>query len=140
MASVVTNYNIKQVTNYDVQDNATIQRQITMPNRVPDGKGGYKIVDEVVTVDYKLALDGVNILKLGYCCEPKGVDYPIYLQMNGSYQEFKVGKNGMYEMQPEEWKNVNIQDPVEKTTDVLITGVRVPAGIEFTLDYVVSIN
>lgn len=140
MASVVTNYNIKQVTNYDVQDNATIQRQITMPNRVPDGKGGYKIVNEVVTVDYKLALDGVNILKLGYCCEPKGVDYPIYLQMNGSYQEFKVGKNGMYEMQPEEWKNVNIQDPVEKTTDVLITGVRVPAGIEFTLDYVVSIN
>lgn len=140
MASVVTNYNIKQVTNYDVQDNATIQRQITIPNRVPDGKGGYKIVDEIVTVDYKLALDGVNILKLGYCCEPKGVDYPIYLQMNGSYQEFKVGKNGMYEMQPEEWKNVNIQDPIEKTTDVLITGVRVPAGIEFTLDYVVSIN
>ena len=83
MASVVTNYNIKQVTNYDVQDNATIQRQITIPNRVPDGKGGYKIVDEIVTVDYKLALDGVNILKLGYCCEPKGVDYPIYLQMNG---------------------------------------------------------
>lgn len=140
MASVVTNYNIKQVTNYDVQDNATIQRQITIPNRVPDGKGGYKIVDEIVTVDYKLALDGVNILKLGYCCEPKGVDYPIYLQMNGSYQEFKVGKNGMYEMQPEEWKNVNIQNPIEKTTDVLITGVRVPAGIEFTLDYVVSIN
>ena len=140
MASVVTNYNIKQVTNYDVQDNATIQRQITIPNRVPDGKGGYKIVDEIVTVDYKLALDGVNILKLGYCCEPKGVDYPIYLQMNGSYQEFKVGKNGMYEMQPEEWKNVNIQDPIEKTTDVLITGVRVPAGIEFTLDYVVLIN
>ena len=43
-------------------------------------------------------------------------------------------------MQPEEWKNVNIQNPIEKTTDVLITGVRVPAGIEFTLDYVVSIN
>lgn len=140
MTSVVTNYNIKQVTNYDIQDAATIQKTITVPSRVPDGKGGYKIIDTYVTVDYKTALDGVNILKMGYCCEPKGIDYPIYLQMNGSYQEFKVGRDGIYEMQPENWQNVNLLDPIEKITNVIITGVRVPANIEFTLDYVVSIN
>ena len=46
----------------------------------------------------------------------------------------------MYEMQPEDWKNINIQDPVDKTTDIIITGVQVPEGIEFTLDYVLTIN
>lgn len=140
MASVVTNYNIKQVTNYDIQDAAIIQKIVSIPSRVSDGNGGYTIVNTDVTVDYKTAVDGVNILKMGYCCEPKGIDYPIYLQMNGSYKEFKVGRDGMYEMQPENWQNVNLSDPTEKTTDIIITGVRVPANIEFTLDYVVSIN
>ena len=46
----------------------------------------------------------------------------------------------MYEIQSEDWKNVNIQDSVDNTTDIIITGVQVPEGIEFTLDYVLTIN
>ena len=125
----VSNYNIKQITNYDISGYPTVNYSITFPN------------GDVKTVPYITALDGSQIVKLGYCCEPKGIDYPIYLTIKGQGTlPFKVGRDGMYEMQSEDWKNVNIQDSMNKTTDIIITGVQVPEGIEFTLDYVLTIN
>ena len=125
----VSNYNIKQITNYDISGYPTVNYSITFPN------------GDVKTVPYITALDGSQIVKLGYCCEPKGIDYPIYLTIKGQGTlPFKVGRDGMYEMQSEDWKNVNIQDSMNKITDIIITGVQVPEGIEFTLDYVLTIN
>ena len=46
----------------------------------------------------------------------------------------------MYEMQPELWHDVNKSDIEKEETIVVVTGVRVPKGIEFTLDYVLTIN
>lgn len=142
MASVVSNFNIKQVTNHDNLPYVGTY-SVDVPYAIPDGNGGFIIETKPTDVRYLVATNDNNqrIVKLEYCCEPKGIDYPIYLTIKGQGTlPLKVGRNGMYEMQPEDWKNVNIQDPVDKTTDITITGVQVPEGIEFTLDYVLTIN
>ena len=59
----VSNYNIKQITNYDISDYPTVNYSITFPN------------GDVKTVPYITALDGSQIVKLGYCCEPKGITF-----------------------------------------------------------------
>lgn len=88
---------------------------------------------------YVIAVTGKQILKLGYCCENKGHIYPIFLKMNGSYNTpIFIGKEGMYEMQPEAFKDINNSESTEFTSNVIVTEVMVPAGIDFTLDYVVS--
>ena len=140
--AAVTNYNIKQVTNYDIQGNGTVDYNIAVPRRnsTPNENGEYDIINSSETVPYKTALSNIQILKLGYCCEPKGALYPIFLEINGSYKEIKIGRDGIYEMQPETWTNINDSNAEEKTSNVIITGVRVPAEINFTLDYVVAIN
>lgn len=141
--AVITNYNIKQVTNYDIsKDSPTIVHTIDIPKRssIKDASGHYPISMVRTNVNYKIAIDNVQILKLGYCCENKGIVYPIYLNVNGSYKQIQVGKNGMYEMQPETWKDINDTSAEEKTSNIIITGVQVPENINFTLEYVVSIN
>ena len=126
----VSNYNIKQITNYDISGYPTINYSITFPN------------GDVKTVPYITALDGSQIVKLGYCCEPKGIELPIYIKTNDGkgYREIQVGKTGMYEMQPELWHDINKLDTEKEETTVIVTGVRVPERIEFTLDYVLTIN
>jgi hypothetical protein len=88
---------------------------------------------------YVVAVSDKEILKLGYCCEEKGHIYPIFLEMNGKYEIIRLWKNGIYEMQPEQFTNANDSDAEEETTDVIVTGVMVPAGIDFVLDYVTSV-
>ena len=46
----------------------------------------------------------------------------------------------MYEMQPELWHDINKPDTEKEETTVIVTGVRVPERIKFTLDYVLTIN
>ena len=132
------NYNIRQVTNYDLDDAPTTIYTISVPERAtePDAEGNYPIsfVDE--EIEYKTALSNVEILKLGYCCSQNGIIYPIFLEMDGEYIQINMGKDCMYEFQPEQWKNVNDEEPKTKTTDIIVTGVRVPADIKFTLEYV----
>lgn len=135
------NYNIKQVTGYDITEHTpTVRRSVLVPERYKQKDGTYIIRDIYEDVNYRTILSNVQILKLGYCCENKGIIYPIFLQMNGTYKEIKVGRDGMYEMQPESWMNVNNKETEEKTTDVIITGVQVPDNINFTLEYVLGIN
>ena len=126
----VSNYNIKQITNYDISGYPTVNYSINFPN------------GDVKTVPYITALDGSQIVKLGYCCEPKGIELPIYIKTNDGkgYREIQVGKTGMYEMQPELWHDINKPDTEKEETTVIVTGVRVPERIEFTLDYVLTIN
>lgn len=142
MASVITNYNIKQITDTDLKDKTPIYYTIEVFERstTPDETGKYPINRVTKTISYKTAIDNTEIIKLGYCCENKGLMYPIFLEINGSYKEFQIGKTGMFEMSPEEWINVNDINSEEKTSNVVITGVRVPADIDFTLEYVISIN
>lgn len=91
-------------------------------------------------------LTGSNtpINKLGYICEPRGIIFPIALEVNGEYKTFELGKTGIFEVTPEIFGG---------DTEIIpkITGVRVPIGelgagftvtnpIKFKLDYMFAIN
>ena len=120
--------NVKQITNHDLSGAGSTTKTIT-------------IGDETRQVEYKIInstlLKG-NSYKMGYCCEPKGIGYPIYLTINGTNETtFYIGKTGMLEFQPEEWTDLNSEEPEVKETDVFVTEVKVPAGIAFTLDYII---
>ena len=116
--------NIKQITNYDLSDAPVVTKAIS--------KAG-----DLTTYPYKVIdisrLKG-TVIKLGYCCEVKGIAYPIFLTFPEGEEEIQIGKTGMYEFQPEEWLDVN-GDNTERTATVNCTQVAVPADIKFTLDY-----
>lgn len=114
--------NIKQITNYDLAGGGS-------PMSIH--KYGQ---DPAISYNYYTIPFSTKISKLGYCCEVKGIAYPIFLTINGSEAEFQIGKTGMFEFQPETWKNVN-EDSTERTVEVTCTQIRVPADIKFTLDY-----
>jgi len=127
-------YNVRQVTNYDLDDAPITTYTISIPERDDASPHDIHFIDE--EVEYKTALSNVEILKLGYCCSQDGIIYPIFLEMDGEYHQINIGKECMYEFQPETWKNVNDEEPIQKTSDVIVTGVKVPANIVFTLEYV----
>lgn len=132
----MANYNVKQITGYDVLDNPTFTYTITVPHRTPSGEIEFISED----VEYVQVIANVDVIKLGYCCEPKAFIYPIFLKMHDTYHQIQIGKDGMYEMQPEDWKDVNAEEVKEKTSNVIVSGVRVPKNVNFTLDYVLNIN
>ena len=78
------------------------------------------IIREAEVVDNYIELDLGHVVKFGYICETKGLQFPIYLKIDGDYVEFKMGKTGMFEI----------------NTDIDITGIKVPHGISFTIDYI----
>lgn len=81
-----------------------------------------EIVKNTEVIDNYIELDLGNVVKFGYICETKGLQFPIYLKIDGDYVEFKMGKTGMFEI----------------NTDIDITGIKVPSGISFTIDYIVK--
>ena len=117
--------NIKQLTNFDVSSIASEDISITK-----DG--------ETILYPYKkinLSTLGGKVIKLGYCCEIKGIGYPIFIiHENGIQSEITIGETGMYEFQPEIYQNVNESDE-EKEAIIYCTEVWVPANIQFVLDY-----
>ena len=124
-------YNISQANKSTVMDAQRIDPPI--PFSIPG--------DDSETPKYVVAVTDKNIIKLGYCCENKGHIYPIFLKMNGTYSmPTYIGKDGMYEMQPETFKDANNIEATKSTSDVIITEVMVPADIDFTLDYVTFDN
>ena len=58
-------------------------------------------------------------IKIGYMCEEKAKIFPIYLEIDGEYKKFQIGKTRIFEV-----------------SDVEISGVRIPNGIKFTVDYI----
>lgn len=135
----ITNLSLNQITNYDIVSKEAEKCQILMPNRIKKDDGTYEVINVPISVLYQTALENIKILKMGYCCEPLGIIYPIFLQINGGeYKKFNIGKDGMFEIQPESWKSLNGENSEEpKETDVIITGIKVPFGISFVLEYVV---
>lgn len=101
---------VKQITNFSCQD---------LP-----------VVDNMI--DITSLLNGKKVIKLGYCCEPKGIadNCPISLLINNTWVNVVVGFSGMYEFQPE----VNVYDTETKNIIVYVTGIKVPNDIQFVLD------
>lgn len=111
-------FNIKQVTNLS----ENLKKEI--------GRDG---------LEYGI-IESKNIIKMGYCCEPDGVKYPIYIkEPNKDFVEIRISQNGMYEIQQEKWLNVNdttTKEQEEKIANIVIEKIKVPMNISFTLDYV----
>lgn len=142
-------YNIKQITNFDIIDTPEITKSVIAGGDIGYDKHGYK------NVIYKIissALLKKDINKFGYCCESKAIQYPIFLTINGIEKEFQIGKTGMFELQPETWKNVNDEESQEEESNVLVSEIKVPwkweeepevnnyQGYNFKLDFIYQIN
>ena len=132
--------NICQITNFSniIPQGTDVQKTIYISNT------------KYITVLYKelsanlLTNSDTPINKLGYICEPRGIIFPIALEVNGEYKTFELGKTGIFEVTPEIFG---------EDTEIIpkITGVRVPIGelgagftvanpIKFKLDYMFAIN
>lgn len=120
--------NIRQKTNFDL----TGGEEKTV--RVGGDKG------ETRTLTYKSILFESNVFKLGYCTnDNEGMNYPIFLVFStGEEKEFKIGKTGMFEFQPEEWRDVN-DDDTERTAEVFVTELKVFEDVPFVVDYCYSV-
>ena len=122
---------IKQITNFSLTD---------IPIPTPIHKKGESTT---TTYPYHTITLPNGVFKIGYCCEPKGIGYPIFIKDNISSHdqfEFQIGKTGMLEIQPETWRDINNEEDQEyKTTDIFISKIKVPSEIKFVLDYVKTI-
>ena len=121
----ITNYN-----NWDTREWERITKEIPIP---PTGS-------QYVTVNYrKKTFVDPNINKIGYCCEPLGNSYPIFLDFGNGEQAFYVSKGGMYEFQAEDYTDQSIIESEDEefpiqTAEVKLKGIAVPEDIKFTLD------
>ena len=116
--------NIRQLTNYDLKNASTVTKYF--PKAGQTASRSYYVITQ--------SMLGAPVSKMGYCCETKGIAYPVYLTINGIETEFQIGKTGMFEFQEETWRNIN-GDNIERTAEVFCTEVKVPVDIKFTLDY-----
>lgn len=130
-------YNIQQVTNFS--DN--MQTATSTTHQVLIGNTKYENKEYKILTATNLIGNPIPIVKLGYVCEPKGKDYPIYLVSNGDEKEFYLGKTGMFEIQPETFLDINGDEDEEIITVIpKITAIHVPVDIQFKLDFVYTIN
>ena len=136
-------YNIRQVTNFSsaVQSAPTSYRTIFVGNRF------YRTIQYyILSLDELTGSSDTPINKLGYVCEPRAFDYPILITTGGETREIAIGKTGMYEVQPEVFKDTNVENAEEIEILPKITSIMVPKGpfgeppVSFKLDYAFLIN
>lgn len=137
--------NIKQLTNFDIKNAPTITKIVLVGGDLGERREvEYKIISQTLLRN--------DITKFGYCCELKAIQYPIFLTINGIEENFQIGKTGMFELQPETWKNINGSTPEEEyESNVIVTEIKVPwrfdeidnenyQGYNFKLDFIYSTN
>ena len=125
-------HDIKQITKHDLTGD-NISKTVTI------GDTGV-----TVEINYKQFIPTSPVFKFGFCMNTNsGIICPIYLKREGSetYDEFVLGKTGMYEWQPEDWTDVN-DDNEPRTAECNIVGFELPFSIpdskykiDFVLDY-----
>ena len=130
--------NTRQVTNFSSEVTSATQESISV----------YIGNKEYITVDYYIlpasiltGSENTPINKLGYICEPRGIDYPIIISAGGQTQTFYLGKTGIFELMPETFTDINDEESQEIECIPAITEIKVPKGIagdipiKFKLDY-----
>lgn len=120
-------YNIKQKTRVDVDEETTI--------------GGITYYIHNLGTAYKL----------GFIGNPPIIGLPLILTTSQGEVTVYVGKTGMYELQPEMFKNVNDDESEEEEVVITISKIQVPIpkdkngndmGIEeftYIIDYAVAL-
>lgn len=69
--------------------------------------------------------------KIGFCCEPKGIGSSIIIRNdNGSIQTIVIGKTGMIEYQPEDFKDANDPEAIVEKVIPSISSVVIPSGFK----------
>lgn len=126
-------YNLRQLTNFDVQ------------NYPSAGQHKVAQVEDSIPVDYVHIDFDKNVVKLGYCCEPRGIGYPIILYFENHSSTFEIGKTGMFEVQIENFKQLKNFQSIDENgaieqydninVQVNIIGIDVPKDFNFVLDY-----
>ena len=136
--------NIKQITNFDLKDKKKL-----LPRNIVIAGG-----QETRSVIYKYFEFGnssnpIYVNKFSYCCEPKAFVYPIILVFSGGVEGlFQIGKSGMFEVQTEDFKDIN--DDTSETIIIRtpIQGILVPwewvqepnpLGFNFTFEYIIEL-
>lgn len=130
--------NIRQVTNFSQEVTSAEQESLSI----------YIGNKEYIDVNYyilpaSILTNSLNtpINKLGYICEPRGIDYPIVITAEGGEHTFYLGKTGIFEIMSETFSDINNDEAEEIECIPQITQIKVPKGIEgeepikFKLDY-----
>ena len=132
-------YDIKQIANFDFNSSP-----ITSFYTITDTSHTITIGGNIILEDfpYKRITFNKDIPKFGYCCEPKALSYPIFINSKGNneFKEFQIGKTGMFEIQPETWYDINDDESYEQETEVLVSGIDIPYGFNFKFDYIYPDN
>ena len=135
--------NIKQVTNFSSEVTSATQETLS----VYIGNKEYINVDYyVLPVSVLTGSSNIPINKLGYICEPRGMNYPIVIEAGGQTETFYLGKTGMFEVMPETFLDANDESAEQIDCIPKITKIKVPKGtseeapIKFKMDYMFSIN
>ena len=136
-------YNIRQLTNFSPEVTSATQRTIA----VYVGNKRYVNVDYyILPASILTGSANTPINKLGYICEPKGIDYPIIIKTAEQSRTIYLGKTGIFETMPETFLDINDEDAEELECIPKITEVEVPKSIsgeppiKFKLDYSFTIN
>ena len=135
--------NIRQITNFSSEvisaDLETVSVYI--------GNREYIDVDYyVLPASILTGSSNIPINKIGYICEPKGIDYPIIITAGGETKTFYLGKTGIFEIAPEKFLDINDEQAEEIDCTPEITQIKVPKSISgenpinFKLDYTFIAN
>lgn len=85
--------------------------------------------------DYKVITLPAPAFKLGYCGDSFSVGKTIILTINGKQEYFSIGETGIFEYENYKIENSDGQEIDRK---IYTTEVRVPADVNFTLDYFIE--
>lgn len=144
--------NICQKTNFDFIDNPDVeilQVGVKFPDQELETLVDYYEVTNTLLTGSTSEEHPIPIEKIGYCCEPRGKDYPICVKLDNNsanYRKFYLGKTGMLEFMTEEFYDINKEEPQEETLLPQVVGVLLPRGIpgdtpiKFVFDYSYATN
>lgn len=132
-------YRVRQITKESIKSKEQETQSISVPVRYYNqDTQEYDIKMENEQVPYAVAVEGKDIIKFGYCCEPKAILYPIYVYLYSNQQykwiSIKLPNTGMYEMQPETVTGIDTTEE-EEIFSPKIKAIKVPAEVDFTLEY-----
>ena len=135
--------NIRQITNFsdEISQGARSYVSILIGNQ-----RRITALYRTLTADILTGSPNTPINKIGYICEPRGIDYPIMIETGGQFRTFQIGKTGMFEVTTETFSEGGEKvDLVPKITAIRvpigeISGISVANPIKFKLDYVYSAN
>ena len=137
-------YNIKQVNSHNLNDcNSIIKKGVKVYSQELDIVEEKDILYKEINSD---KLESSKVIKFGFCMNTvSGIGIPFYINELDETHKFYLGKTGIYEFQPEDYRNINEGTEVETAIypvssfylpyAILDENENIVVGFEFVLDY-----